>query len=45
MALAVMACALQRGLPQLPDGPPARISFRPAKAPTDPLPFALESAS
>lgn len=45
MALAVMAAALQRGLPSLPDGPPARISFRPAKAPIDPLPFALESAS
>ncbi|MFF8786735.1 cytochrome P450 [Streptomyces sp. NPDC015125] len=45
MALAVMAATLQRGLPRLPAGPPARISFRPAKAPTDPLPFALESAS
>ncbi|MFD7615590.1 cytochrome P450 [Streptomyces sp. NPDC059802] len=45
MALAVMVAALQRGLPRLPTGPPARISFRPAKAPIDPLPFALESAS
>nr|WP_024126589.1 cytochrome P450 [Streptomyces sp. FR1]AHE39208.1 Cytochrome P450 [Streptomyces sp. FR1] len=45
MALAVMACTLQRGLPRLPAGPPARISFRPAKAPIDPLPFALEFAS
>ncbi|MEW1760445.1 cytochrome P450 [Streptomyces cyaneofuscatus] len=45
MALAVMAAALQKGLPHLPAGPPARISFRPAKAPIDPLPFALESAS
>ncbi|MFJ5733965.1 cytochrome P450 [Streptomyces microflavus] len=42
MALAVMARALQRGLPRLPGGPPARISFRPAKAPIDPLPFALD---
>ncbi|MFE2639437.1 cytochrome P450 [Streptomyces scopuliridis] len=42
MALAVMACVLQRGLPRLPDGPPSRISFRPAKAPIDPLPFALD---
>lgn len=45
MALAVMSAALQRGLPSLPAGPPARISFRPAKAPAVPLPFALESAS
>ncbi|GHG13235.1 cytochrome P450 [Streptomyces filamentosus] len=45
MALGVMACALQRGLPSLPAGPPDRISFRPAKAPIDPLPFALESVS
>ncbi|MGC5263991.1 cytochrome P450 [Streptomyces cyaneofuscatus] len=42
MALTVMACVLQRGLPRLPDGPPTRITFRPAKAPTDPLPFALD---
>ncbi|MCL3998766.1 cytochrome P450 [Streptomyces lavenduligriseus] len=45
MVLAVMAAALQRGIPHLPAGPPARISFRPAKAPIDPLPFALESLS
>ncbi|MFI9788626.1 cytochrome P450 [Kitasatospora sp. NPDC051984] len=42
MALAVMACALDRGQPQLPAGPPTRISYRPAKAPIDPLPFALD---
>ncbi|MGY4963580.1 cytochrome P450 [Streptomyces sp. 900105245] len=45
MALAVMAGALHRGLPALPAGPPAQITFRPAKAPVDQLPFALESAS
>ncbi|MFF8992537.1 cytochrome P450 [Streptomyces sp. NPDC014983] len=45
MALAVMAAVLQKGLPSLPAGPPARISFRPAKAPIDALPFALEPAS
>ena len=42
MALAVMAGVLQQGLPRLPDGPPRQVTFRPAKAPTDPLPFALD---
>ncbi|WP_329486647.1 cytochrome P450 [Kitasatospora sp. NBC_01246] len=42
MALTVMTSVLNRGLPQLPDGPPTRIRHRPAKAPIDPLSFALD---
>ncbi|MFI7356173.1 cytochrome P450 [Streptomyces avidinii] len=41
MALTIVACALGQGLPRLPGGPPGRIRYRPAKAPIDPLPFAL----
>ncbi|MGH3830314.1 MAG: cytochrome P450 [Pseudonocardiaceae bacterium] len=42
MALAVLVSVLNQGLPLLPNGPPARVRYRPAKAPIDPLPFALD---
>lgn len=42
MALTVLASTLDQGLPRLPDGPPTRIRYRPAKAPLDPVPFVLD---
>lgn len=42
MTLTTLASALRQGLPWLPAGPPSRIRHRPAKAPIDPVPFALD---
>lgn len=42
MVLTFMATVLDKGLPQLPGGPPDLIRYRPAKAPLDPVQFVLD---
>ncbi|MFJ2478180.1 cytochrome P450 [Streptomyces sp. NPDC087659] len=43
MALTVLVTVLNQGLPRLPTGPPVRVRYRPAKVPSDPVPFAIEA--